>query len=192
MRLTSIAFWLSTIAFAFGGESDGRIARSIRSSKDTVISVLVSTNSSVDAARNAVVLLKGHYLAPELLLRIANGSSYPFETRRACALEFFRRHVPTETRLLELRNFVRQHQWLRREDIKDANTVTGALPINTYLGDSVFYIDILPHLSGRPSLVYFRVLGSVDVETVAEQLVGTNSIHSVEKLRVSGVVPWPE
>jgi hypothetical protein len=125
------------------------------------------------------------------LKTIANDDQYPLINRRLAIMQWVHRLYKPGITLEYLSRNLDIPKWLKDEDVKESG-VSKAMPIEVYLGESAFYIQLIPTGEDRPPTLWFRLSGNVTREEFSESLRKGQAavrVHGVHILQIGSDEP---
>lgn len=115
---------------------------------------------------------------------IANNDAYRSEHRRLAVFQLFKRHVSAGLNLAELANILDGATWLAGDDLSQATSLAGEIPVEFTLEDTIFVLRIFPELVDDlygPWAIYLSVSGKVAPEEFLNLLHGQEVSEEVSQ-----------
>jgi|SoiMethySBSTD1v2_1073268.scaffolds.fasta_scaffold321181_3 hypothetical protein len=141
------------------------------------VAVITNTASTDLALREAISHLGPISEPPSFWHDIITNSFYGILHRKRCAMALFRRHGSRNVHIADLAGVLDAKAWIYSEDIRQIGAITGSIPVEVHIDETIFLIQILDRIEFENATkrskefgVYVRVLGKVQLEEFSSVL----------------------
>jgi hypothetical protein len=136
------------------------------------MSVIANRASSDEDLLEAISRLGRMSEPPAFWTAIIQNPAYSMLHRKRCVMALFRRHGSYQGHAADLANVLDATKWLHSGDITQVGAITGSIPVDVNLDDTIFLIMVLDRAENESGEerkskrfgIYLRVVGKVTLE----------------------------
>ena len=135
-------------------------------------SIITNRTSTDTELLEAISRLGKTAETPRFWTQVANDPTYGVLHRKRCVMALFRRHGSYQGHAADLANVIDGAKWLHKGDITQVGAITGSIPVDVNIDDTIFLIMVLDQeeqesgerMKSKHFGIYVRVLGKVSLE----------------------------
>ncbi len=126
--------------------------------------IISNPNTEYEALVEAISTLKNGYEKPMFWSNIINNEKYNLKHRSLALYQFFKRHVRQGMNLKELAQILNHPFWLNLQDIILVTEISGEMPVQFSLENTVIQLRVFPGVFENNWAVYLLIEDKITIE----------------------------